>query len=548
MANKTEAWSPAPVSGVTTPTPAATATMRAPAPTSSPAPTPSAELARDTQPMPAAPAGTQGWTSEESKHPAAPGPALHAPIGPQSLSNADTSSAALRTSPGELAGTHLKHFRIDKRIAAGGMGEVFLGYDTSLSRPVAIKTIRSELARDGSFLARFVREATAQANVVHPHVVQVYYVGEDRGLWFLAMQIVDGGSLHDSLAKTPISKMRWQDAAKHMTAICEGLVVAERLGIVHRDIKPSNILVDREGRALLSDFGLAASAGSVESAPDMSKTNAATGPSGSQLQLASVTQVGVVMGTPEYVAPEQLRVGPLDSRADMYALAATFFHLVSGVPVMPVQGLGEAIAKYTAGHRAPPMQSVARGVPRAFARVIDTCLERDPNQRYPTMAALLAALRRAGAQPEVPAGPSLRSLVWLLDIAPFIAIAAATALKMPWVGPLLFIIAGAVGVAALGSTPGIWLMRLRLRTLGDGDVSFNRGFVRFLIQHGWYVPLTLGAYLLYASSDLDAVFLGIGLAWFLASVLGSLGALFARKQTLHDFLTKTRVLVDTRYR
>lgn len=543
MANKTEAWSPAPVSGVTTPTPTAPA---APAPTSSPAPTPSAEMQRDTQPVRTAP--TQGWTSEESKHPAAPGPApMHAPIGPQSLSNADTSSSALRTSPGELVGTHLKHFRIDKRIAAGGMGEVFLGYDTSLSRPVAIKTIRGELARDGSFLARFVREATAQANVVHPHVVQVYYVGEDRGLWFLAMQIVDGGSLHDPLAKTPPVKMRWQDAAKHMTAICEGLVVAERLGIVHRDIKPANILVDREGRALLSDFGLAASAGTVESAPNMTR-QPAVGPSGSQLQLASVTQVGVVMGTPEYVAPEQLRVGPLDSRADMYALAASFFHLVSGVPVMPVQGLGEAIAKYGAGHRAPPMQSVARGVPRAFARVIDTCLARDPNERYATMVALLASLRRAGAQPEVPAGPSLRSLVWLLDIAPFIAIAAATALSMPWLGPLLFIIAGAVGVAALGSTPGIWLMRLRLRTLGDGDVSFSRGFVRFLIQHGWYVPLTIGIYALYASSDLDALFLGIGLAWLAASVLGSLGALVARKQTLHDFLTKTRVLVDTRYR
>lgn len=547
MANKTEAWSPAPVSGVTTPTPAA-------GPTAAPAPTPSQEMGGDTQPTPAA---TQGFTSEESKHPRAPGPTpalgapLHAPVGPQSLSNADTSSSALRTSPGELVGTHLKHFRIDNRLAAGGMGEVFLGYDTSLSRPVAIKTIRGELARDGAFLARFVREATAQANVVHPHVVQVYYVGEDRGLWFLAMQIVDGGSLHDSLAKTPITKMRWQDAAKHMTAICEGLVVAERLGIVHRDIKPSNILVDREGRALLSDFGLAASAGTVEGAPDMSKSSASgasTGPSGSQLQLASVTQVGVVMGTPEYVAPEQLRVGPLDSRADMYALAATFFHLVSGVPVMPVQGLGEAISKYAAGHRAPPLQSVARGVPRAFARVIDTCLERDPNARYPTMLALLAALRRAGAQPEVPAGPSLRSLVWLLDIAPFIALAAATSLKMPWLAPLLFIIAGAVGVAALGSTPGIWLMRLRLRTVGDGDVSFGRGFVRFLIQHGWYVPLTLGFYALYAASDLDAVLLGVGFVWLAASVIGSLGALIARKQTLHDFLTKTRVLVDTRYR
>lgn len=552
MAQKTETWSPAPVTGIGTvpPSPAAPATSspvpavpRSVSDVTSPNP-PSTESLTTSPGMPAphlpsatGPANaTQEWSPSlaSEERPMAPSPR---PTGAVAAIGESTGRSS-----GDIVGTQLKHFRIDQRIAAGGMGEVFLGFDTSLSRPVAIKTIRTELARDGDFLARFVREATAQANVVHPHVVQVYFVGEDRGVWFLAMQIVDGGSLHQVLESR--KKMRWQDAARHMTAICEGLVVAERHNIVHRDIKPANILMDREGRALLSDFGLAASAGVTDAG---SAPVAPRAPSGSQLQLASVTQVGVVMGTPEYVAPEQLRVGPLDARADMYALAATFFHLMSGVAVMPVQSLPEAIAKYGAGQRAPLLHSVRPNIPRAFADVIDRCLSPVPEKRFANMGELLVALRRAGAQPEVPASPILRALVWLLDVAPLLAIGLWSSERMPWLAPLLFIVAGAASTAGVGSTPGIWMMRLRLRTTIDGDVSFARGFARFLVQHGWYVPLAIGWYALHASSDLDVLLL-VGLAWLGVSVVGSLGALVGRHQTLHDLVTKTRLLVDVRYR
>ena len=525
--SKTEQWS---------------AEQRADASSATPAPT-----------QPASSSKTQSLSSEEASVPApvsaieplaAPVPQPSVAIVPDVMVKQKT-NPVLPASLAGREGTMLRHFRIDKKLAAGGMGEVFLGFDTSLSRPVAIKTIRSELVKDQSFLARFVREATAQANVVHPHVVQVYFVGEDRGTWFLAMQIVEGGSLHDELAKG--KRMRWQDAARHMMAICEGLVVAENLGIVHRDIKPANILLDKSGRALLSDFGLAASKGTADTLPAAPTASAAMQPSGSQLQLASVTQVGVVMGTPEYVAPEQLKVGPLDARADMYALAATFFHLVSGKAVMPVKNLGDAIASYGKGFRAPLLQSVAPEVPRSFARVIDRCLELDVDKRYPTMQALLDVMRKHAPQPEVPASPLLRALVWMFDVAPFLAISYATYMKAPWLGPVLFFIAGLLGTAALGSTPGIWLMRLRLRTVSDGDVSVARGFARFLVQHGWYVPVVVGFAALYGSSDLDVLFL-FGAAWLALSVLGSLLAFGKRGQALHDLVTKTRVLVDVRYR
>jgi serine/threonine-protein kinase len=447
---------------------------------------------------------------------------------------------------------HLKHFRIERRIASGGMGDVYLGYDTSLSRPVAIKTVRSELVRDETFLARFVREATAQANVVHPHVVQVYYVGQDQGVWFLAMQIVDGGSLLDGLSQQ--KKMRWQDAARHMRAVCEGLCVAERLGIVHRDIKPSNILLDREGRAMLSDFGLAASSGAVdklperaEGAPAPESVRTSVGTPSQPLHLGQVTQLGVMMGTPEYIAPEQLKALPVDARADMYALGATFFHLVTGGPIFKVTTLAEARDRYNLGHHAPSLRAMEPGVPRAFADVIDRCLAADPAKRFATMAELLVALEKAAPQPEVIASPPLRALVWLLDLAPFAVLGVETFQTMPWLAPVLFLVAGLVGSVVLGSTPGIWLMRLRLRTTDDGDVSVGRGFARFLVQHGWYLPLTVGWSALYASSDWMAL-LPVGIAWLAVVVVGSLGAFARSGRTLHDVLTKTRVLVDVRYR
>ncbi len=504
-------------------------------------------------------ADTQGFSQKPMP---APSPSMESP----SKVVAPFEEAALRmgqaTTNAAGAGTpndgnrYLAHFRVDKRLAAGGMGEVYLGFDTSLQRPVAIKTIRPELAADQGFLARFLREATAQANVVHPSVVQVYYVGLDRnagpsGTWFLAMQVVDGGSLYDLFKDK--KKLSWQQAAEHMTGLVEGLVVAEERGIVHRDIKPANILIDRRGKALLADFGLAVAAGAKElpttssttPTPAFASSQTASDVHGSQLQLMALTQIGVVMGTPEYVAPEQLKIGAVDVRADIYALGATFFHLLTGAPVADVRTLPEVIALYEKGHRARPLRTLRPDIPKAFADVVDRCLNVAKEQRPSSMRELLAQLRRASPQPTVPAPPILRVLVWAADVAPFVVASAATYVMAPWAGPALFFLAGMIGLIVVGSSPGIWLLRLRLRTVDDGDVSIGRGFVRFVLQHGWYVPLTIGFSALYASSDLVYAFV-FGAVWFAASVVGSAGAFFGLKQTLHDKLTGTRVLVDVR--
>ncbi|MDP2339774.1 MAG: protein kinase [Deltaproteobacteria bacterium] len=528
------------------------------APTSSPAPQPT----QTGGPASSSPALIPSETAAFATDPFQGTPSM---ASPSKIVAPFEEAAAQRSHEGEAAGQRfLAHFRVDKRLAAGGMGEVYLGFDPSLQRPVAIKTIRPELARDQGFLSRFLREAVAQANVVHPAVVQVYFAGVDRpavpagagapvvgdgGTWFIAMQVVDGGSLYDVLKDK--KTLTWQQAADHMTGLVEGLCVAEERGIVHRDIKPANILIDRRGRALLADFGLAVAAG----ARDMGEATSAVaegapafaGEAGesAQLQLMSITQVGVVMGTPEYVAPEQLKIGAVDVRADIYALAATFFHLMTGTPIADARNLPSIIAMYETGFKAKPIRSVRPSIPKAFADVIDRCLQVDRDQRPATMKELLGLLRRAAPQPEVPASPVLRTLVWAIDVAPFVAVSALTYEVAPWAGPLLFFIAGLVGMFAVDSTPGIWLMRLRLRTVVDGDVSVPRGYARFALQHGWYVPLTIGWSALYAGSDLYVALI-VGAVWFALSSLGALGALFGSHQTLHDKLTGTRVLVDVR--
>jgi serine/threonine protein kinase len=397
------------------------------------------------------------------------------------------------------------------------------------------------------FVSRFTREAIAQANVVHPNVVQVYFVGEERGVMFLAMQVVDGGSLQDLLVANigrGVRRMAWQDAARSMLEVCEGLVVAEQFGIVHRDIKPANILIDKSGRALLSDFGLAASADIVEI--NLASEPPQTVSTPSLLPLASLTQVGSVMGTPEYVPPEQLKAGsPIDARTDIYALGATFFHLVTGKRPSSARSLPEAIARFMDGQRADYVRDVAPQVPHAFAAVLDRCLELNPDDRYSSMVALRAALLSVQPQQPVPASPTTRLGVWCVDVLPLLLAAGAFYQKAPWLCPPLFVLAG-VGAALLRSTPGQRLMRLRLRTRNDLDVTRVHAGVRFLVQYGWYLPASIGLAALYASSDLDVLLLA-AMGWLGIAALGGLGALTRGGRTLVDVATRTRLLVDTRW-
>ena len=438
--------------------------------------------------------------------------------------------------PGEITpGTYLHHFRVDRRIAAGGMGAVYLGFDTSLKRPIALKTLRPELARDPSFLARFEREAQSQANLVHPHVVQVYFVGEERGVWFMAMQLVDGGSLQDAVDRQ--GPLPWNQVATHFLGIAEALVEAGRLGIVHRDLKPANVLLDRYGIAHVADFGLVTGTHAPSDHQALSRSPLAS--------ITGVSEVGSVMGTLPYMPPEQLRGEPLDQRADIYGLGATIYHLLTGAPPVKARTPAEALERIQAG--IVPVRRARPDVPRALSTIVDRCLQPDPGERFQSHTDLAQAVRHAAPQPQVAPAPLVRVIAGLLDLAPALGVYVPTLDPVPWAMPVWLALWLGLGVTFLGASPGQWLMRLRVRTDADGDVPPLRAFVRALLQWGWAAALGL-AYSLIRHSAPSLVYgtLGIGgAAWAVLAVVGALPALL-RKPTLVDRLTRTRVLVDVR--
>ena len=431
-------------------------------------------------------------------------------------------------------GTYLHHFRVDRKLASGGMGAVYLGYDTSLDRPVALKTLRPELAGDAAFLARFQHEARSQANLVHPHVVQIYFVGEEHGVWFMAMQLVDGGSLQEAVDRR--GRLPWREVAVHFVGLTEALIEAARLGIVHRDLKPANVLVDRFGSAHLADFGLATGA----TLPQQTKTFVR----GTVPMSSDVSVAGSVMGTLPYMAPEQLQGLPLDQRADVYGMGATIYHLLSGEPPVRAETPDQALRAIQAG--IPSVRSRRPEVPVLLAEVVDCCLRADPAERFQDHHDLLRAVRRAEPQPVVAPTPLVRGLAGLLDLLPALAVLRFTFFRAPWAAPLWFAAWLVLGHLALGASPGQWLMRLRLRTEDDGDVAPWRGAGRALLQWGWYAPLAIAFRLLYVSAGSETLVLGwVGLGWAAVALLGLLPALL-RRPTLVDRLTRTRLLVDVR--
>jgi hypothetical protein len=436
---------------------------------------------------------------------------------------------------------YLNHFRLDRVLAAGGMGEVYLGFDESLQRPVALKVIRPELARQQSFLDRFIREARAQAQVTHSNIVQVFFVGQERDTVFIAMELVDGGSLHDLLHKGN-KRLDWRDALKHMHGLAEGLNEAARLNIIHRDIKPANILLDRFGLAHLADFGLAAPVFSRDAGEEPTET--AIKPL-TTASLPKLTQVGAVMGSPPYMSPEQARGDELDVRTDIYGLGATFYELLSGKPPTNAHTLLE-LEKFMKGPPPPRLQDLPTDVPRRFAAVIDRCMERDLKKRFQTWEELIAALDDARPRPIVPAGSGPRVLSWLIDLVVFGAVTRLTLQVAPLLGFLALAVWVLAGGAGLSASPGQWMMRLKLRRPPDLRAPFWRVLLRFGLQHGWLAFGALTVAALYSGGEgLAYVWAGAGALLFALGVLGSVAKLFNKDgRTLVDLLSGTRVLVD----
>ncbi len=271
-----------------------------------------------------------------------------------------------RVAPGAI----IADFIIQKELGRGGMGVVYLAHQISLDRPSALKVLSENYANDAQFVGNFIKEARAAAKLNHPHIVQAYAVGEDEGIFYFAMEDIDGKTMKEVLKEQ--QKIPSDQALLIIQQIAEALDYAWReQKLIHRDIKPDNIMLTNSGRAKLSDLGLASVAGEID------ESNA-----------------DEIMGTPQYISPEHLTGSPMDVRSDIYSLGATFYHFVTGT--FPYQGKTamEIAQQHLTGTLIPPNQ-INPEVPADVSAIIMKMMARIPTDRYQSTEVLIDDIRTA---------------------------------------------------------------------------------------------------------------------------------------------------------
>jgi eukaryotic-like serine/threonine-protein kinase len=277
------------------------------------------------------------------------------------------------------SGTKLGPYEIQSPLGAGGMGEVYRALDTRLTRTVAIKVLASNLPSSPELKQRMEREARAISSLNHPHICQLYDIGSQNGADFLVMEFLEGETLAERLRRGPIPL---PEVYKIGIAIAEALAVAHRHGIVHRDLKPGNIMLTQGGPKLM-DFGLAKPLGlqpaNTSSAGPPSFTAAATlsGPS----PLSPLTTAGTIIGTIQYMSPEQIEGKEADARSDIFAFGAVLYEMTSGK--RPFEGKSQLSLASSILEKDPePISTLKPTIPAAFEHVITTCFSKNPEERY----------------------------------------------------------------------------------------------------------------------------------------------------------------------
>ena len=296
---------------------------------------------------------------------------------------------------GQSFGTRYHIIRI---LGVGGMGAVYQAWDDELGVAVAIKVIRPEAMRDPRAAAeverRFKRELLLARQVTHKNVVRIHDIGEINGIKYITMAYVKGVDLATRLKQD--GKLSVAEVLPIARAIISGLTAAHAAGVVHRDLKPANIIISDEGEALIMDFGIARSSGGRAPAtrPDGIAPSTSIGPI---TRVVEATMMGVIVGTIEYMAPEQARGVPVDQRADIYSLGLILYDALAGR--YRSVGAQSAVAELEGRmvKPPPPIKTVAPEVPEPLDRIVSRCLEPDPEKRYQTIEALAADLERLDA-------------------------------------------------------------------------------------------------------------------------------------------------------
>ena len=285
-----------------------------------------------------------------------------------------------------VIGSTVSHYRVIEKLGGGGMGIVYKAEDTDLGRLVALKFLPDDVAHDSQALSRFQREAKAASALNHPNIVTIYELGRVDGTHYIAMEMICGETLRALIATGPLP---FRKAIVIATQIAQALDKAHEIGLVHRDLKPENLMVTQDGTAKILDFGLA----KLRDHPPDSDGPTLPHP---------LTDAGTVMGTVGYMSPEQAKGGNVDFRSDQFSFGAVLYEMVNGHPAFQGKSRAEIMAAILRDH-PERIHSAKLQAPAPFFWILERCLSKDPNQRYPStrdLARDLATVRDLRIDPE----------------------------------------------------------------------------------------------------------------------------------------------------
>ncbi|MBK9031187.1 MAG: protein kinase [Myxococcales bacterium] len=441
-----------------------------------------------------------------------------------------------RGTPGAYAigpGTRLAHFEIVRPLGHGGMGEVYLATDLALDRPVALKLLPAAVARDPGRRERLIREARAQARLNHPNVAHLYFIGEDLGHLFFAMEYIDGETLAQRLERGPLPADVALELAR-MAAL--GLREAHRHGFTHRDVKPSNLMIDQHGVLKVMDFGLVTEAADG-AAPPTSDDDAPIAAS-------------ALVGTPLYMAPEQGRGRAVDHRADIYALGATLHHMIAGAPPFAGGSAAELQSQHEAAARASLVGARRRRRTVGLADVVITrMMAKRPFDRPATYDELIDDLDRANPVRSRPAGFWPRAVAGLVDLIGAGLIAVPIGVLLGGNGNLglglYFLLLIPLVIRRFGTTLGHALFDLAIVPVRGARTGFLTAALRYLVMLG---PMMAGMAIDRFGDVLESRLLGfvggavtfVGFAYPLVE-LARVALTTADAATLWDRAARTRV-------
>lgn len=351
----------------------------------------------------------------------------------------------------DLSGRLVGEFQLLRKLGRGGMAEVYLADQTTLNRNVAVKVLRPEFTTDAVYLKRFQQEASAAGTLNHPNIVQVYLVGEQDGIQYIAQEYVQGWNLKEIISRK--GPLELPMAIVILRQVAAALQAAAAKGIVHRDIKPENILLTRKGEAKVADFGLAQLTQHGEK--------------------VALTQVGMTMGTPLYMSPEQINGKPLDARSDLYSFGVMAYHMLAGKP--PFNGETPlSIAVQHLNSDRPSLKLVRPDLPDSVCAFVQKLMAKNREDRYADPQAVIQELKQLG---RTAAGkPAPESPKRARKTRPrAIPLGQQTFFDWSWTRQLLWVIPFCVLIA--GSAAGVgWAMRTKdpFETSPKAGTGINR--------------------------------------------------------------------------